>query len=182
MTLEGMMFGDVISDVFDGIKAPVNQARHLPGYIYTSPEVYRQAKEKIFMKDWLCVGRVEEVENPGDYITFRVTDEPGIVARDDLGNLNAFSNVCRHRGVEVASGAGNLKEFRCPYHGWTYDLAGKLLGAPYMSEAKGFRPGRLSLETAPKRCLGRKCLRYFRFRAPAPWGVCRRFRQGLWIS
>ena len=140
MTLKGMMFGDVISDVFDETKAPVNQARHLPGYIYTSPEVYRQAKEKIFMKDWLCVGRVEEVENPGDYITFRVTDEPGIVARDDLGNLNAFSNVCRHRGVEVASGAGNLKEFRCPYHGWTYDLAGKLLGAPYMSEAKGFDP------------------------------------------
>ena len=140
MTLGGTMFSDTINGGFDATKAPVTQARHLPGYIYSSPEVYRRANENFFMKDWLCVGRVEEVENPGDYITFRAIDEPGIVARDDLGNLNAFSNVCRHRGVEVASGAGNLKEFSCPYHGWTYDLAGMLLGAPYMREATGFDP------------------------------------------
>ena len=80
-------------------RAPIHQARHLPGYIYASPEVLRLEKEKFFMKDWLCMARVEEIENPGDYMTFRVVDEPVIIARDENGALNAFANVCRHRGV-----------------------------------------------------------------------------------
>ena len=90
------------------------------------------------MKDWLCMARLEEVENPGDYVTFRVMGEPMLIVRDEDGSVHAMSNVCRHRGVEVASGSGNVSEFSCPYHGWTYDLAGKLVGAPYMKEAEGF--------------------------------------------
>ena len=92
------------------------------------------------MKDWLCVGRMEEIENPGDYIALRLLDEPIILARDNDGNVGAFANVCRHRGVEVASGSGNTQEFSCPYHGWLYDLQGNLVGAPYMKEAEGFDP------------------------------------------
>merc|ERR1711964_575765 len=58
-----------------------------------------------------------------------------IVARNDKGKLNAFSNVCKHRGVEVAPvGTGNAKEFSCPYHGWLYDLDGKLVSAPFNKE------------------------------------------------
>ena len=124
----------------DGAQAPLSQASHLPGYVYSSPRVYAAEKEAIFMKDWLCVGRVEEVENPGDYMTQRITDEPIIVARNQAGELHAFANVCAHRGVEVASGTGNTEEFSCPYHGWLYDLDGKLVGAPYMKEAEGFDP------------------------------------------
>lgn len=92
------------------------------------------------MKDWLAVGRVEEVERPGDFMTFRVMDEPILITRDDHGALNAFANVCAHRGVEVATGVGNTREFSCPYHGWLYDLQGRLVGAPYMKEAEGFDP------------------------------------------
>ncbi len=125
---------------------PLARASHLPGYVYASPEIYAAEKEAIFMKDWLCVGRVEEVENPGDYITLRITDEPVVVARDETGALNAFANVCAHRGVEVASGSGNTKEFSCPYHGWLYDLSGRLIGAPYMKEAAGFDPANCRLK------------------------------------
>ena len=125
---------------FSRTRDTLHRARHLPGWVYTSPEVYRLEKEKIFMKDWLCVGRVEEVGNPGDYMALRIMDEPVVVARDDDGNLGAFANVCRHRGVEVASGSGNAREFSCPYHGWLYDLRGRLVGAPYMKEAAGFDP------------------------------------------
>ena len=64
------------------------------------------------MKDWLCVARVEEIDNPGDYMTRRVIDEPIIIARNEIGEINAYANVCKHRGVEVASGSGNLKEFK----------------------------------------------------------------------
>ena len=127
-------------DILGPTREPLRNARHLPGEIYTSPELFAREKDEIFMREWLCLARVEEIEKPGDYMTFRIMGEPVIVARNEAGEINAFANVCRHRGVEVASGAGNLKEFSCPYHGWTYDLEGVLVGAPYMKEAEGFDP------------------------------------------
>ena len=125
---------------FEATRAPLRHAQHLPGEIYTSPELFEREKEAIFMSQWICVARVEEIAKPGDYMTFRIMGESVIVARNDSGELNAFANVCRHRGVEVASGSGNTQRFSCPYHGWTYDLEGKLVGAPYMKEAQGFDP------------------------------------------
>ena len=119
---------------------PTDRSRHVPGYIYSSPRIYELEKRNVFMKDWLCVARVEEVANSGDYMTFHIVDEPIIVSRDTRGELHAFVNMCRHRGVEVATGNGNTSEFSCPYHGWLYDLTGKLVGAPYMKEAEGFDP------------------------------------------
>lgn len=114
------------------------KARHLPGWLYTSPEVFEREIETIFMKEWLCVGRVEEYEKPGDYHALRIAGEPLLIARDNTGKLNAFRNVCRHRGVEVATGQGNAKSFRCPYHAWVYNLDGKLAGAPHTKEVEGF--------------------------------------------
>ena len=125
---------------FAATRAPLERARHLPGYVYNSPELYALEKEKIFMRDWMCVARVEEIAEPGDFMTFRIMDEPIVVARNPVGELNAFANVCAHRGVEVATGTGNTAEFSCPYHGWLYDLDGRLIGAPYMKEAEGFDP------------------------------------------
>ena len=61
----------------DGIartRDTLHRARHLPGHVYTSPDIYRLEKERIFMRDWLCVGRMEEVENPGDYMALRIMD------------------------------------------------------------------------------------------------------------
>ena len=130
----------LIGEGLDPTRQPVSKARHLPGYIYSSPEVYALEKEKIFMKDWLCVARAEEIENPGDFMTHDVMGDPIVITRDGDGDLNAFSNLCRHRGVEVAQGCGNAAEFSCPYHGWLYDLKGRLTGAPYMKEAEGFDP------------------------------------------
>ena len=95
-------------------------------------------KEKIFKKDWLAVARVEEIENAGDYMTFDIVGEPIIVARNTQSELNAFYNVCVHRGTEVAAGAGNVAHFKCPYHAWTYDLSGQLVGAAYMDDIKDF--------------------------------------------
>lgn len=124
--------------IFDAARLPLAQASHLPGTIYVSPQVYAREKEKIFMKDWLCVARAEEVERPGDYMTLRVLDEPVVLARAADGRLHSFANVCAHRGVEVASGRGNARHFSCPYHGWAYDLAGKLTGAAFMKDTANF--------------------------------------------
>ena len=81
--------------------APLSRAHHVPGYLHASPEVYALEKEVIFMKEWLCIGREEEIERSGDYLALRIVDEPIIVCRDDDGRLNGFYNVCAHRGTEV---------------------------------------------------------------------------------
>ncbi|MSP51100.1 MAG: aromatic ring-hydroxylating dioxygenase subunit alpha [Alphaproteobacteria bacterium] len=139
-------------DEFGATRTVVERARHTAGQIYTSLEILEREKERLFLKDWLCVGRVEEFKQAGDYRAMRLFEEPVLIVRDERGTLNAFSNVCLHRGVEVAAGSGNVKEFMCPYHGWLYDWEGRLVGAPYMKEAEGFDPKscrlpRLSLDT-----------------------------------
>jgi phenylpropionate dioxygenase-like ring-hydroxylating dioxygenase large terminal subunit len=121
---------------FSRTREELRSARHLPGYVYTSPEILELEKDRIFMRDWLCLGRIEELPNPGDYMALRIVDEPILIVRNHTGQINAFSNVCRHRGVEVAPvGQGNAREFLCPYHSWAYDLDGKLFGAPMMRES-----------------------------------------------
>ncbi|MGE0874570.1 MAG: aromatic ring-hydroxylating dioxygenase subunit alpha [Burkholderiales bacterium] len=125
---------------FEATHRPVSEARHAPGFIYTSPEVYERERAEIFMRDWLCVGREEEVANAGDYMALRIVGEPLLVARAEDGSVNAFSNICAHRGVEVASGSGNKRAFTCPFHGWTYDHHGRLVGAPHMGTSERFDP------------------------------------------
>ena len=143
---DGGLTSDNPAHRFATTRRPTTKAHHAAGYIYTSPEIFEREKQEIFLKDWLCVGRAEELAAPGDFMTFRVIDEPIIITRNDAGELGAFANVCRHRGVEVASGSGNTREFSCPYHGWLYDLDGRLVGAPYMKEAKAFDPAACRLD------------------------------------
>lgn len=119
-------------------RAALEHASHAAGEIYASKEIFRREVDVFFMRDWLYVGRVEELADPGDFMTMRIADEPVIVARDKDGTLNAFYNMCVHRGVEVAYGSGNTRSFKCPYHGWVYGLDGALSGAAYMSESDGF--------------------------------------------
>lgn len=129
------------------VRMPLSKARHVPGYVYSSPEVLDLEKRKMFLRDWLYAGRVEELENPGDYMAMRVFDEPILMTRDTAGKVNVFYNMCVHRGVEVATGQGNTRNFKCPYHGWVYDLTGKLAGATYMKESEGFDPANCRMKT-----------------------------------
>lgn len=127
-----------IAKGLDETRRPVNQARHVSGTVYTSAEIFEKEKEEIFLKDWLCVGRVDEIENQGDYMTTRIVGEPVLLVRGENNQVNAFSNICLHRGVEVAMGNGNRRAFTCPFHGWTYNLEGRLVSAPLMGEAENF--------------------------------------------
>ncbi len=119
-----------LQEQFARTRLPLSQAIQLPGEVYTSPEIAAIEKEKIFLDTWLCAGRLEEIPNPGDYMTNQIVGEPFIVARAADGSVNAFMNMCLHRGVPVASDRGNAKDFSCPYHGWLYDLKGKLIATP----------------------------------------------------
>ena len=133
-------------------RAPLEAARHLPGHYYTSQEVYDLEVEKLFMRDWLMIARVEEFAEPGDYMTFEIVGEPIVVCLNDRRELQAFANVCKHRGAAIAKGNGNAKEFSCPFHGWIYDLDGHLVapsqpkGLPHF-DVKACRLSPIRLET-----------------------------------
>ena len=115
-----------------------SQARTLPAGFYASEEFLELEKEEIFRKEWICLGRVEEVPNPGDYFTTELIDEPLIVVRGQDKKVRVLSNVCRHRSSVILEGTGTAKHFVCPYHAWTYANDGQLLRAPYMDQVKGF--------------------------------------------
>ena len=137
--IDGDAGGKIRHDELAATRKPLIDATHLPSHIYTSEALYEREKETIFLKDWLAVARVEELEAAGDFMTFNIMGEPIVAARNSAGTLNAFYNICAHRGVEVVTGTGNARQFKCPYHAWTYDLEGKLLGASYMDENQRFR-------------------------------------------
>lgn len=116
---------DAVPDDFNAATAM------LPAECYTSPEFFEFERTEVFSHAWLCVGRVEQVANAGDCLFAQPAGEPILVTRTQSGELRAMSAVCRHRG-QVISCTGNQKTLRCPLHFWTYDLEGKLIGAPHM--------------------------------------------------
>jgi glycine betaine catabolism A len=125
-------------------------AKSLDASWYTSPDVFAREQQRIFVRDWLCVGRAEAIRNPGDFFTVERAGESLIVARDSAGEVHAFYNVCRHRGsriCEAASGhfAGSIQ---CPYHAWTYGLDGELKVARNMADVPGFDRAEYSLNEA----------------------------------
>ena len=129
--------------VADGLEAAT-----LPPEAYWSEELYQRELETIFFKEWLCVGRVEDVANPGDFFTYDVASEPLIIVRDHEGVIHAHLNVCRHRACPVVEGSGNTPAFKCPYHGWMYGLAGDLRGAPEFRYTKNFNKAEYPLVSA----------------------------------
>jgi choline monooxygenase len=112
------------------VRRPLRRASTLPASCYTSPEWYAQEVERIFLSEWICVGRNDQVQQRGDYYTVEVAGEPLLIVRDEHDVIRAHSAVCRHRGTVVADGVGNCRAFQCPYHNWTYALSGELLGTP----------------------------------------------------
>ena len=124
---------------------PLEEGTTMPPAAYTSPALLELEQRELFEKEWICLGRVEEVPKTGDYFTIRVADEPLLVVRANAGTIRVLSNVCRHKWSRVASGKGRAKRFVCPYHAWTYDLDGRLVHTRYMERTCGFDPSRIAL-------------------------------------
>ncbi|MGE5226465.1 MAG: aromatic ring-hydroxylating oxygenase subunit alpha [Planctomycetaceae bacterium] len=114
----------------------------LRGDDYTSPGVYDDERERIWWGDWVCVGRTEELPEPGDFIVRDLAGESIFITRDADGDLNGFYNVCSHRGTKFLDdepSSGHVRKgFKCPYHGWVYDLRGRLIGTPNVQEGERF--------------------------------------------
>lgn len=112
----------------------INDARALPLDMYKSADLFSDEMENIFRQDWICVGRLEQVQNSGDYFTADIAGEQIVVVRGKDSTLRALSSICRHRYMTVASGSGNTSRFICPYHRWIYGTDGVLRSAPHMEK------------------------------------------------
>ncbi len=130
---------------------PLGEATSAPPALYTDPAVFKAEIEHIHLKTWFFAGRVEELAKPGDYKAIETVGGPAILLRDRDGTLRAFANVCRHRNSILLEGCGTVGSIACPYHGWTYELDGTLVGAPGMREVPRFEKpphGLLSIRLA----------------------------------
>lgn len=96
----------------------------VPKEPYVDPRYVALEKERLWPKVWQVVCRLEELPNPGDYVTYEVADESIVVVRVDDQTLRAYYNVCQHRGRRLTEGCGNAKHFYCRFHGWRWNLDG----------------------------------------------------------
>jgi choline monooxygenase len=111
-------------------RKPLHEASTLPGWCYVDNEWYEREVEMLFKKNWVCVGRVEQVPKAGDYYSIEIVGQPLIVIRDETQQVKVHSALCRHRGAIITEGAGHCRALVCPYHSWTYSPSGKLLNTP----------------------------------------------------
>ena len=119
---------------------PLERAATIPSLWYFDPEIYAAECRAVLGGTWQVAGRAEQVVEPGSFVTMEIAGEPIVVVRGADGALRGFFNVCRHRAACVVNEpAGTATRLRCRYHGWTYDLAGRLIGTPEFDGVADFR-------------------------------------------
>jgi phenylpropionate dioxygenase-like ring-hydroxylating dioxygenase large terminal subunit len=126
------------ADILWTTAQPLERAIALPQDAYTSQEFYAWEVDQIFKKQWVCVGHVSQLRQPGDYIRLDLFGEPLLITRDKRNEINVLSRVCPHRGMDLLPlhdeqpQQGNARNFVCPYHGWNYAIDGLLVSAAEM--------------------------------------------------
>ena len=124
----------------------------LPSRWYYDPAQYARELEAIWYRDWVCVGRSEDLRATGDFFVTGLGDESLVVTRDRDGRPRAFHNTCRHRGSRLCSvPRGRFAQGRivCPYHAWSYALSGELAATPKLDLAADFRREDYALHAVP---------------------------------
>jgi len=132
------------------VQTEIPLSRSLPAQSYLSAGEFAREREAVLFADWFCVGRTESVASPGDYLTADIAGESIIVVREQ-DTLAGFYNLCRHRGCRLLPAAAAQPAaspersgrvdgtIRCPYHGWTYGLDGRLRSAPFLPDLRRYR-------------------------------------------
>ncbi len=129
--------GLIASDV-DRVRKPLAQAWTLPRAAYIDPQIYALEDERIMRRSWLPLARVEQVPEPGSYLTTQLLDQPVLIVHGQDGEIRVMSSICLHRGANIIQGNGTKHVFTCPYHAWCYDTQGQLVRAPLMGDACDF--------------------------------------------
>jgi phenylpropionate dioxygenase-like ring-hydroxylating dioxygenase large terminal subunit len=101
-----------------------------PASVFTDPIRFEIEKQRFFRDTPQVVAWSGELRGPNSFAAKDVAGTQVLLTRDDHGDLRAFRNACTHRGAQVAQGFGSARRFTCPYHSWTYDTSGALVGQP----------------------------------------------------
>ncbi|MBT8142526.1 MAG: aromatic ring-hydroxylating dioxygenase subunit alpha [Gammaproteobacteria bacterium] len=115
-----------------------NNAHTLPAFMYLDEDILGLEKTAVLENSWQLVGHVSQLQRSGDHIVAELGNKPVIVVRNADNEINAFINVCRHRGGPLAYENGHSNMLVCKYHGWTYTLDGALKVAPEMNNTPNF--------------------------------------------
>ncbi|HSP64150.1 MAG TPA: SRPBCC family protein [Pyrinomonadaceae bacterium] len=119
--------------------APLAEASTIPAAWYTDERVFELEKKTVFSRSWQFAARIDQLEEPGNFVTTEIAGEPIVIVRGSDSVVRGFFNVCRHHAAAVMTEpAGRANQMRCPYHGWTYSLEGELRGTPDFSEVCNF--------------------------------------------
>ena len=110
----------------------------LPARFFNDPDTFSRIRENVFFRTWQYACHESQLPDPGDFLSFSLFNQDILVLRDHKGALRAMYNVCQHRGHKLLEGAGNKRLIVCPYHAWSYDLAGQLRAAPNSASVEGF--------------------------------------------
>jgi phenylpropionate dioxygenase-like ring-hydroxylating dioxygenase large terminal subunit len=106
------------------------------GEVYADEFLYQLELERIFKRSWLFLCHESQVPRPGDFVTGYMAEDPIVAVRQRDGSITAFLNQCRHRGMKICrADMGRAKAFKCSYHGWVYDINGRLVNVPFEKEA-----------------------------------------------
>ena len=134
--------------LLDAITAAASLQRErsesLPSGAYSDPAFADFEKREVFRKEWISLCHLSQLANPGDFVRVDLAGEPLLVIRGKDDAIRVLSRTCRHRGMDVMPSGfghpdeGNKRVVLCPYHLWSYDLTGRLVGAPEMQQAEGF--------------------------------------------
>ncbi len=107
-------------------------SENIPYERYTSAKFFQLEMEKLWPKVWQWVCREENIPEAGDYITYDIGPYSFLVTRLEGGQIKAYYNTCLHRGTQLreSNSQGSAREFKCPFHGWTWSLEGELKNIP----------------------------------------------------
>jgi len=143
-TIENL-FGEAVLESFH---QPTEVRTGLPGAAYADETFLALENQKLFPERWTFVGFAHQISNPGDVQPATVAGRPIVMVRNQLGDINVFHNVCRHRCLKLVDEASNTGHFiQCPYHTWTYSLDGELKSTPHFGGYGKHQPDNFDMST-----------------------------------
>jgi choline monooxygenase len=131
---------------------PIGKAETIPSDWYYSDAIFTFEKEVLFSRFWQLACHENELPETGDSYMLEVAENPLMLVRADEETINAFYNVCKHRGGPVAVKKGTASVLQCQYHGWTYLLDGSLRGVPHFKKVDLFDKKDFGLEPVNHQC------------------------------
>ncbi|MFT7465291.1 MAG: choline monooxygenase [Pseudohongiellaceae bacterium] len=124
---------------------PIERALTPPSSWYQGQDFFELDRSDVFAKQWVVAGRLDDLQEPGSFVTGDTMGWPWFVVRDTDGELRGFHNACRHHATVLLKGVGQCERIVCPYHGWSYGLDGALATAPHMAGVADFDRGSMGL-------------------------------------